>query len=71
MYRMKTEPEIQFQQYKDEVGKLGDETGGYEMEIKFYNTMTETSNTSKNMAQEAFSGNLKYNKRLQKTLSLL
>lgn len=71
MKGMNTGPESLQQNYKNEIEKLGDETGSYEREIKLYTTMTETSDASNKMAQEAYSGNQKYSKRLQKTLSLL
>ena len=62
---------IKFQTMKDEVGHLGDETRGYETEIKYYTSLADTSNTSNKMAEKAYKDNMKYGKNLEKTLNLL
>ena len=68
---MKQESDTVFNQYKEEIGKLGAETGGYDTEIRFYNTMVHNSDVSNKMAEEAYSDNVKFSKSLQKTLSIL
>ena len=68
---MKQEPDTVLNQYKEEVGTLGAETGGYETEIRYYKALGETSEVSSKMAEEAYSGQFKYSKSLQKTLSIL
>ena len=62
---------IKFQSMKDEVGRLGDETRGYETEIKYYTSLADTSDTSIKMAEKAYKDNVKYGKNLEKTLTLL
>ena len=65
------EPMIKFQSMKDEVGRLGDETRGYETEIKYYTSLADTSDTSNKMAEKAYKDSMKYGKNLEKTLTLL
>ena len=65
------EPMIKFQSMKDEVGRLGDETRGYETEIKYYTSLADTSDTSNKMAEKAYKDSMKYGKNLEKTLNLL
>ena len=64
------QPKILYKYHK-EVGRLGEETGGYETEIKYYNSLAVHSDINNNMAQETFDDAMKYAKSLTKTLSIL
>ena len=71
MKEEQSEPSKIRQNYVQEMMQRGEETEGYEIEIKYYNSLAIHSDINNNMAHEALDDSMKYGKSLTKTRSLL